>query len=201
MLTTPQIAYVSSAAVAGVLLIILLVYLFYRNFYENRHIRQLTYRTLYNLAQKNDYLLLNNYRINIDDKHIGLIDHILISKKYIVLINDFAISGVLSGDAQSEQLANTKRKGTEIVVNPLNYNINLTKRLALFTGVNHAFLRGLVVINNDSYIDVANTNKQFKIIRRKELAKTIRHLDKENLKPLNEDSVVKFIKYLDECNK
>lgn len=200
-LSVNQTAYISSAIVASLIVIVLLIYLCFRLFYERRRIRELVYLKLYRLSQRNDYLLLNNYRINIDDNHIALIDHILISKKFIILINDFSISGVLSGDFQSEQLINTKKKGTDIVVNPLNLNINLTKRLALFTGVHQSFLKGLVVINNDSYINVTNMNNQFKIIKRKDLAKTIRRFDKEDVKYLNEESIVRFIKHLDDNNQ
>ena len=145
-------------------------------------------------------MLLNNYKIAIDDKNTGVIDHIVISNKYIIVINDFAISGVLSGKYQSEGLYNTTSKGTNIVANPINYNINLTKRLCLFNDLDHTLIKGLVVINNDADIKVENINEQFQIIRRKDLAKTIRKFDKENVKNLNEKSVVKFINYLNENN-
>lgn len=201
LLSTYQTAYIASLAVGILIVLFLLALLIYRNSYAQKHIRELTYLKLSKIAQYNDYLLLNNYRVHIDDSHIGVIDHILICKKYIVLINDFAISGVISGDFRSEQLSNKNKKGTDIVVNPLNYNINLAKRLSLFTGLNQGFLKGLVVINNDSFINVKNTNEQFQIIRRKDLGKIIKKFDHESIKDLSEDSVVQFINYLNENNK
>ena len=194
-LSTPQVTYISLAIIAIAVIFILLFYLIFRNFYEAKHIKELTYRSLYRLANKNDYLLLNNYRIPIDDKNVGFIDHILITKKFIVLINDFSISGVVSGDYKSEELVNVKKK-TEIIANPLNYNINLTKRLSLFNDLDHSFLRGLVVINNDSKIMINNSNEQFQLIRRKDIAKTIKKFDHSGVGNLNEESVVKFINYL-----
>ena len=95
---------------------------------------------------------------------------------------------------------NTTKKGTNIVANPINYNINLTKRLCLFNDLDQSFIKGLVVINNDSLIQVENKNQQFQLIRRKDLAKTIKQFDKEKVKNLNEKSVVKFINHLNECN-
>lgn len=201
LLSVAQTAYIASASIGILFIAALVAFLFYKNRYAQKHIRELTYLKLYRLSQSNDYLLLNNYKVNIDDKHIGVIDHILICKKYIVLVNDFAISGVLSGDFVSEQLKNTKKEGTEIVVNPLNYNINLAKRLSLFTGLEQSFIKGLVVVNNDSFINVTNMNRQFKIIKRRELARTIKEFDEDNVKNLKEESVVKFIKHLDEHNK
>ena len=194
-LSTPQVTYISLAIIAIAVVFVLLFYLIFRNFYESKHIKELTYRSLYRLANKNDYLLLNNYRIPIDDKNVGFIDHILITKKFIVLINDFSISGVVSGDYKSEELVNVKKK-TEIIANPLNYNINLTKRLSLFNDLDHSFLRGLVIINNDSKIMINNSNEQFQLIRRKDIAKTVKKFDQSSIGDLNEESVVKFINYL-----
>ncbi len=200
LLSTNQTLYIVLASLGGVLVFILLAFLCFRKFYERKHIRELTYFRLSHLCEQNDYLLLNNYRINIDDKNVGVIDHIFISNKYIIVINDFAISGVLSGEYQGEGLYNTTKQGTNIVANPINYNINLTKRLCLFNDLDQSFIKGLVVINNDAIINVKNENKQFQIIRRKDLAKTIRKFDKENVKNLKEESVVKFINYLNENN-
>ena len=200
LLSTNQTLYIVLASLGGVLVLILLVFLCFRTFYERKHIRELTYYHLSHLCEQNDYLLLNNYRINIDDKNVGVIDHIVISNKYIIVINDFAISGVLSGEYQGEGLYNTTKQGTNIVANPINYNINLTKRLCLFNDLDQSFIKGLVVINNDAIINVKNENKQFQIIRRKDLAKAIRKFDKENVKNLKEESVVKFINYLNENN-
>ena len=200
LLSTNQTLYIVLATIALLVVLCLLVFLGYREFYERKHIRELTYFKLSHLCEKNDYLLLNEYQIAIDDRNNGVIDHIVISDKYIILINDFAISGVLSGDYQSEGLYNTTKKGTKVVANPINYNINLTKRLCLFNDLDHTLIKGLVVINNDSEVKLTNTNEQFQIIRRKDLAKTIKKFDKENVKKLNEKSIVKFINYLNEHN-
>lgn len=197
-LSTNQTLYIVLSSIGIILILVLLFVLVFKTFYERKHIRELTYFRLSHLCDRNDYLLLNNYRIPIDDKNIGLIDHIVISNKYIIVINDFAISGVLSGEYQGEGLLNTTKKGTNVVANPINYNINLTKRLCLFNDLDHTLIKGLVVINNDAIINIENENKQFQIIRRKDLARTIHKFDKEKVKKLNEESVVKFINYLND---
>ena len=197
-LSTNQTLYIVLSSIGIILILVLLFILVFKTFYERKHIRELTYFRLSHLCDRNDYLLLNNYRIPIDDKNIGLIDHIVISNKYIIVINDFAISGVLSGEYQGEGLLNTTKKGTNVVANPINYNINLTKRLCLFNDLDHTLIKGLVVINNDAIINIENENKQFQIIRRKDLARTIHKFDKEKVKKLNEESVVKFINYLND---
>ena len=201
LLSTSQTLYISLAIIGILVVIFLICLLYFRNIYRNKHARELTYFKLSKICEHNDYLLLNDYHIDFDDKNKGLIDHLVISNKFIIIISVFSISGVLSGKFQGEELVNVNKKGTSIVANPINYNINLTKRLALFNDLNTSFLKGLVVINNDSSIKIEGHNEQFKIIKRKELNKTIKELDKENIKNLNEESVIKFINKLNEENK
>ena len=201
LLSTSQTLYISLAIIGILVVIFLICLLYFRNIYRNKHARELTYLKLSKICEHNDYLLLNDYHIDFDDKNKGLIDHLVISNKYIIIISVFSISGVLSGKFQGEELVNVNKKGTSIVANPINYNINLTKRLALFNDLNTSFLKGLVVINNDSSIKIEGHNEQFKIIKRKDLNKTIKEFDKENIKNLNEESVIKFINKLNEENK
>ncbi len=198
LLTPSQTLYISLGTVGVLLALFLLCFLYYRNRYVRKHARELTYLKLSRICEHNDYLLLNDYRINFDDSNTGLIDHLVISNKYIIIISVFSISGVLSGKFQAEELVNVNKKGTSIVANPINYNINLTKRLALFNDLNTSFLKGLVVINNDSDIKIEGHNDQFQIIKRKDLGKAIKEFDKENVKNLNEESVVRFINKLSE---
>lgn len=201
LLSTSQTLYISLAIIGVLVVIFLICLLYFRNIYRNKHARELTYLKLSKICEHNDYLLLNDYHIDFDDKNKGLIDHLVISNKYIIIISVFSISGVLSGKFQGEELVNVNKKGTSIVANPINYNINLTKRLALFNDLNTSFLKGLVVINNDSDIKIEGHNDQFQIIKRKDLGKAIKEFDKENIKNLNEESVIKFINKLNEENK
>lgn len=201
LLSVAQTLYISLGTIGILVILFLLCFLFYRNVYVRKHARELTYLKLSRICEHNDYLLLNDYRIDFDDSNTGLIDHLVISNKYIIIISVFSISGVLSGKFQSEELVNVNKKGTSIVANPINYNINLTKRLSLFNDLNHSFLKGLVVINNDSDIKIEGHNEQFQIIKRKDLGKTIKAFDQENIKNLNEESIIRFINKLNEENK
>lgn len=201
LLTTSQALYISLGSIGILLVVFLFLILFYRTRYVKKHARELTYLKLSRICEHNDYLLLNDYRIDFDDSNTGIIDHLVISNKYIIIISVFSISGVLSGKFQAEELVNVNKKGASIVANPINYNINLTKRLSLFNDLNHSFLKGLVVINNDSMIKIEGHNEQFQIIKRKDLGKTIKEFDKENIKNLNEESVIQFINKLNEENK
>ena len=201
LLTNPQKIYIS-ASIASILLVLLLVGVFiYKKWYAHKHYKEATYLKLRRLAHENDYLLLNNYTINFDDTHIGVIDHILISKKYIIVINDFPISGVVSGEIKDRSLRVVKNKKEIInISNPLNYNVNLIKRLNIYHRLDKELVKGLVVINNDSEIAIEKSTNQFQMIRRKDLAKAIKEIDKDNVKNLKQSDVENFINKLDKEN-
>lgn len=149
----------------------------------------------------NDFLLLNNYRVDFDDKHFGVIDHILISKKYIYVICDFDLSGVICGDLKDLFLRVIKNEKAAInVSNPLNYNINLIKRLNVYNRIDQSLIKGLVVVQNDSDIHIGGNDTQFRMVRQKDLKKTIRKFDKSDVKPLKEKDIVNFINKLNRDN-
>ena len=202
LLTDVEKIYIAASSILVLLLVVLILCFIYHYTWRKKHYKEVTYMKLSSLAKHNDYLLLNNYKIDFDDQHVGLIDHILISKKYIIVINDFPISGVISGELKSRSLRviNDKKEISEIN-NPLNYNINLIKRLNLYKNIDQSFVKGLVVVNDDAIINISNKSSQFFLIRRKDLSKTIKKFDNDNVKNLNEDSIVKFINILNKENK
>ena len=200
LLNISQKIYISVAILGGLIVLILLFVLFYKNFLKGHRLKKLVGYKLYRFSNLNDYLLLHDYYVNIDDKSKGLVDHILITNKFIVVINDYQVSGVLSGDYSSEQLKVTTNKGEKLIANPLNYNRNLTKRIALFNDLDNSFLKGVVVVNDDAVINIDNIPAQYNICTVSELKKLIKEFDKEEVKPFKEDTVVRFINNLNDKN-
>ena len=200
LLNVNQTLFVIFLILGIAVVIILLALLAFLFIYRSRHVKELTYLKLNKIAQENDYLLLNNYRIHIDDNHVANIDHILITDKFIVIINDFKISGVISGDYNDDELRNINKNKQNQIINPLNLNINLAKRLALFNDLSFDLIKGLAVVNSDSVINITNNFDQFKIVRLKDLTKEIKRIDSINVKKLKEDNIVRFINYLNENN-
>lgn len=201
LLTFGQSLYITLSIIGGLLALLLLYIVLYKNVFRHKNLRNRVCSSLYKYSNLNDYLLLNNYKIHIDDTHFGQIDHVLITNKFIIVINDFPISGVITGNYSNEHLSVTDKTGNKLIVNPLNYNINLTKRLAIFNNLENSFVRGIVVTNDDSIIDVTNLPDQFTIISKKDLKKTIKEFEKADVKPFKEDTVVQFINYLNDQNE
>ena len=200
LLSISQKIFISAAILGGLIVLLLLWILFYKNFLKSHRLKKTVGYKLYRFSNLNDYLLLHDYYVNIDDKNKGLIDHILITNKFIVVINDYQVSGVLSGDYSSEQLKVTTNKGEKLIANPLNYNRNLTKRVALFNDLDNSFLKGIVVVNDDAVINIDNIPAQYNICTVSEIKKLIKEFDKEDVKPFKEDTVVRFINNLNDNN-
>ncbi len=198
LLSTIQSIYITFAIIGGVVVTILLFVLIYKNFLKEKFIKWIVGTKLYRTANLNDYLLLNNYKINIDDNNIGVIDHILITNKYIVVIHDFSISGVISPSNSEDTIKVTNKNGDKLIANPLNYNRNLAKRLALYHNLDNTFIKGLVVVNDYSLLNDINKSEQFRFVRLKELKRTISEFEKGDVKPFKEDAIVSFINYLNE---
>lgn len=201
-LTNAQAIYIIVSVIAILLAIILIIFFIYKFFYAKKHYKDATYFKLAHLCKINDFLLLNNYAIDFDDTHVGIIDHILISKKYIFVINDFSLSGVVSGDLKDRSLrVITNKNQARYISNPLNYNINLIKRLNLYNHLDQTFVKGIVTVNNDCHINISSRNNQFTMLRRKDIKRFILQADKDNVKPLKENEIVNFINKLDKQNR
>ena len=79
LLTNLQKIYISSVVIASLLAIILIIVFIYKFIYTKKHFEDTVYFKLASLDKINDFLLLNNYVVDFDDSHVGIINHILIS--------------------------------------------------------------------------------------------------------------------------
>lgn len=202
LLSTYQKIYIAASVAIGLFLLFIIGLFIYKRVYKKKRYKEATYLTLAHLAKLNDYLLLNNFKLDFDDQHVANIDHILISKKYIFLITDFDLSGVISGELRDPLLRVVDNyKSAVNVSNPLNYNINLVKRLHTSYRFDPSFLKGLVVINDDAVVNINSQSEQFFMVRRKDLKKLIKKFDKEKIANLKEKDVLYFISKLDKDNK
>lgn len=202
LLNDSQKIYIASLVAVILLTLVVALFCLYKFVYAKKHYKEATYLILSRYAKNNDYLLLNNYKIDFDDKHVGYIDHILITNKYIFIINDFSLSGVISGELKERYLKVVNyKKEVEEINNPLNYNINLIKRFNIYNNLDSTFVKGIVVIDNDSVINIKGMSSSFMMTTRNKLKSVINNFERDNVKNLKEETVVKFINYLDRSNK
>ena len=201
LLTQPQAIYLSLLITGVILVILIFVFLLYKNILSKKRIKKITMNRLYRFANVNDYLLLNNYKIQIDDTHEGVIDHLLITDRFIFVIHDFNLSGVIEGRYFDEQLNAIINKEEKYIANPMNYNRNMAKRLALYQGLDNSYLKGIVVISNDTIVNIDEIPEQYAIVKANKLIKTIKKMDGVKIKPFKEDTIVDFINALNKENE
>ena len=200
LLTIEQNIYIVCALI-GVLLLTLLIIIFVkRNYLNNKNVDKAVYKKLYRLAQLNDYLLLNNYKLHISEKSFLTLNHVLISKKFSILINDFNYSGAISGSYNDEQLLLHDKNGERLILNSLTYNRNILKRVALLNDLDTSFLKGVVVFANDTLFDIKDIPSQYYVCQKKDLASIIKEIDSIDVKPFKDDTVERFIAKLDSIN-
>lgn len=192
--------FIIFASIGLVVVIFLAFLLYYLNVYKKKHLDRVVYVTLSRIAKYNDYLLLNKYFIDFGDQNVGKIDHVLITNKFICLINDFNISGVITGAYNDEQLYSYDKSGEKFILNPLTYNRNIMKKVALRNQLDNSFLKGIVVINDDSHYDIKDIPPQFYICKRKELKTLIAKIEGADVKPFKEKTTEEFIQLLDRLN-
>ena len=200
LLTIGQNIYLLCAIIGALLLIVLVTIFVKKNFFNNKNVDKAVYKKLYRLAHLNDYLLLNNYKITISEKTSLVLNHVLISNKFIILINDFNYSGVISGSYSDEQLLLHDKKGERLILNPLTYNRNILKRVALLNDLDTSFLKGVVVFANNTLFDIKEIPSQYYVCQKKDLASIIKEIDSIDVKPFKEDTVERFIAKLDSLN-
>ena len=103
-MTDNQKIYIAFLVIGASLLIVLCALYFFHKVYKKKHYKEATYLKLSKLAKYEDFLLINNYKISFDQEHIGVVDHLLGGNKYLYFINDFSLSGVISGELKSYHL-------------------------------------------------------------------------------------------------
>lgn len=201
LLSKSQAIYISLLITGVILVTLIFIFLLYKNILSKKRIKKITMNRLYRFANVNDYLLLNNYKIQIDDKNEGVIDHLLITDRFIYVIHDFNLSGVIEGRYFDEQLNAVINKEEKYIANPMNYNRNMAKRLALYQGLDNSYLKGIVVINNDTIVNIDEIPDQYAIVKANKLIKTIKKMDGIKIKPFKEDTIVDFINLLNKENE
>ena len=93
-----------------------------------------------------------------------------------------------------------KEKKVNEIVNPLNYNINLIKRFTQKHNIDQSFIKGIVVINDDSSININGTGKNFYMTTRKNLINLIYEIEESEEKNLKEKSLIDLMVKLSKEN-
>ncbi len=198
ILTDNSDVAITIIAVIGVILLValLLVAILFpilRKKYMYRNFRLVYHKKIYEIAEKNDYLLLNNVHLRNKEVSVATIDHILFAHKYIYVIKDRYYKGAISGNKKDSVwlFFNKANERTEIH-NPMIINKTRIEKLISLTGISQDLFVSIILVNDDCVIqnpEELNSKRSY-IVSRAKLPKLIRSLEKnKNVKDINQETL------------
>jgi len=202
-LTTAQLAFIIIIPLILVLIGILILIFFYLKKKKKDKFKESYYKKINDIVMYNDYLLLNQFPITLEEGNKTLIDHIVCGNKFIYLISDFYFGGDLIGKATDSSLILINNEESKSYVdNPLQLSKKLLTRFAIVYGFDPSLLIGVSLINDECSYDVKNPSEQFFIVKRNDLSKFISSFEKrDDVGNIKEEQIVLAIKTLAKLKK
>ena len=170
-----------------------------RRRYMNRHLIPVFGKRIYHIALYNDFYLINQVRVPLDDANEAHIDHLLFGEKFIYVIKDRYYDGALSGQARDVNwmfYPNLSRRG-KYISNPFLINRVRIDKLALVTGLDPHLFVNIIVVNDRCLLDdIISDDDYTYIVKLAKLEKLIKAIESRDIPVINEqqlDAAVKDI--------
>ncbi len=201
-----MIAFVITAVI--VIILLLLAFIFFpiiNRFLEKKFFKKMVAKKLYKSSVNDDVFLINDVVLN-NDKSIKF-DHMYFGQKFIFCIKDLYVDVGINGSAKNNLLFNYDKKGKKTFIeNPLMVNDNQVSQLWYFLRLRqNNLIYSIVCINDSASMDVSDFGEKSFIVKKKDLIKTIKKLEKDtkivSFKKENEEKIVKKIYNMVEKNK
>lgn len=175
-----------------------LIYPLIRKKYMYMNFKYAYYKKIHNIAEINDYILLNGINLrNSDGIIVSKIDHILLGKKYIYIIKDRYYRGAISGlKDDSIWLFFDEKNQRKEISNPMMKNEERIKILSAITKIDSNLCVSIVLINSDCIIknpEDLNNNNSF-IVSSKGLKKLIKTLEKRKVDDIDQSTAEKTMR-------
>jgi hypothetical protein len=204
-MTIEQIIYVIVASILSVLIICLWLYSPFKKLIYHFRYKSIYAKELYNIALDNDYYLINNLTLKLDDELSIHVDHILFGDKYIYVVRDRYYNGLIAGIDRDKKFVLKKRKNQLLIDNPLIKNSLRVEKLALITHFKASLFISLVVVNDNCLAkEITSTLDNSFIVGKSQIKKLIRRIESREIETINEDQLrfaVKDIARINENNK
>lgn len=144
------------------LIVIVLAVLFFLLFFyrplkceiQRKNLAKTFYNAVMRVARNGDYYLINGLKVRLDGNNYLSIDHVLAGDKYIYVITDRYFEGAINVRLNDERWINYRKDDRKLdLINPLFENRFALERLSIASGINSAFMIGIVLINDDCFIN------------------------------------------------
>ncbi len=124
---------------------------------------------------KSDYTILNNTMITDKDGKTHQIDHIILSKYGVFVIETKNFQGLIKGDAYQKQWTQLLGKTKNSFYNPIHQNYGHVKVLENLLGIPENSFVSIVCFSNGAKLEISNNDK---VVNLNNLNKTILRYNK-----------------------
>ena len=202
----PQEVKTTIFIVLCVLLTLLFVALFFdmpiRKIYYHPRPKEFFYRKIMNVVRNGDYYLLNDLNLSLGGGQSAVIDHLMGGDKYIYVFMDFYCEGALSASPNDSKWVYYRKDGKKTFIqNPLIVAKNALIRLTMQTGINSSYLVGIVLINDDCFVNAfQNNDNDIQLVPLGKLQKMVDSYESRPLQPFAPKELRQVIHDLYELN-
>ena len=201
-----MIALFISLAILLVLVILSIIFLpsFLRKYYRKNYV-EIYGKKIYRYALHNDLYLINVLELKGNDDQLIKIDHLLFGNKYIYVISDYYLPGLIEAkeNDQSFIYQSIEKNSQKVYIDSLLLrNEAITKKLAVNLGLNPSLFVSIAIVDNDSeFKELKKTNKDNYMIHISNFSKLLNILESRNVAPLNDEQLKYTVKDVNRLNE
>ncbi len=177
--------FIVGAALAGAAFLLWFLYRPLKRFLGRHNLSHVFFNGVMKVARNGDYYLLNDLNLKIGGEDYLKIDHVLGGDKFIYVITDEYYEGAINAKPGDNRWVYYKKGGTKCdIPNPLLYNKLAMDRLSLQSGISSAFLVGIVLINDDCFVNAyENQDGEVLLVPVSKLGKVVEGYEKKDIQP------------------
>lgn len=201
-----MIALFISLAILLVLVILFLI--FYPKLYKaklKKDFVSIYGKKIYRYALHNDLYLINQLELKGNDDQIIKIDHLLFANKFIYVISDYYLLGlVLAKENDQSFIYKSSEKDSQNVYidNLLIKGKELVNRVAFNLGLNPSLFISIALVNDAADFDnFKSTSLDNFIVHLSSFNKFIDKIESRNVAPLNNDQLKYTVKDINRLNE
>lgn len=145
-------------------------------------------KKLKKISKNNDYLLLSNLVLYINDNNYIEVEHLLIANKFIYVITSKSYFGDINGVANDSKWLLHRGGKLLHITNPLPNNLKRLRTVAILTNIDEKNFVSMVIINKPSFTNNIKSSRDNEfVVRENNIASFIK--ERESQKDVDEFTV------------
>lgn len=161
-------------------------------------------KKVYRYALHNDLYLINRLELRGNDNSTISVDHLLFGTKYIYVITDYYLNGLIEAKEKDRSFLFTpdEKDAKKIYIdNPLIASKRLAKSVANNIGLNESLFISIVLLNDGAQLtNFESTSKDNFIVHLHSFHRLINQLESRNVAPLNDNQLRYTVKDVNKLN-